>query len=206
MEDKSDPIGVQSDPTAVRHLTFEATRLAEAMGLVRETEAWPLDAGSVGRLVSRAERAGVARVPRERPVVAEASSPAAQGELLQRLIGALERSPVPRYEWPSLARVFEADQLGSLLGISPSSLRRYLAGTRETPDEVAERLHFLALVVADLAGAYNDIGIRRWFERPRSLLGGKRPAALLSGTWDPEAPGPRKVRHLARSVLAAAAT
>jgi hypothetical protein len=37
---------------------------------------------------------------------------------------------------------------------------------------VAERLHWLAMVVADLAGSYNALGIRRWFERPRALLGG----------------------------------
>jgi uncharacterized protein (DUF2384 family) len=112
----------------------------------------------------------------------------------------------PSHEWPSLSRVFEPDQLAGLLGVSLSSLRRYQSGARHTPDEVAERLHFLALVMADLAGSYNDIGIRRWFERPRALLGGKRPADLLAGSWDPEGPGPQEVRQLAQSLVAISAT
>ena len=87
-----------------------------------------------------------------------------------------------------------------------SSLRRYLSGARSTPDEVAARLHFLALVTGDLAGAYNDVGIRRWFVRPRKLLGDRAPAHLLERTWRPEDPGPRRVRDLARALVPSPAT
>jgi hypothetical protein len=65
---------------------------------------------------------------------------------------------------------------------------------------VAERLHWLALVVADLAGAYNDYGMRRWFERPRSQLGGKSPRQLLGRRWNIDSEATARVRALA-SVL-----
>ena len=103
--------------------------------------------------------------------------------------------------WRSVSRVFDAESLAPLLGISVSSLRRYQAGTRATPDDVAARLHFLALVISDLAGAYNEIGVRRWFHRERSLLDDKTPGALLSGDWNPEDEGPQRVRDLARSLV-----
>jgi hypothetical protein len=71
---------------------------------------------------------------------------------------------------------------------------------------VAARLHFLANVVGDLAGAYNEMGIRRWFERPRTLLGGRSPAQLLTDGWTPEDPRAKKVRDLARSLTGSPAT
>jgi hypothetical protein len=71
---------------------------------------------------------------------------------------------------------------------------------------VAARLHFLALVVGDLAGSYNEVGIRRWFERPRSLLGGEPPAKRLEGDWDPDDEGPARVRALAAALLSSPAT
>jgi hypothetical protein len=38
---------------------------------------------------------------------------------------------------------------------------------RTTPDEVADRLQFLSFTVGGLSGAYNEIGIRQWFDRGR---------------------------------------
>ena len=102
--------------------------------------------------------------------------------------------------------ILGAELLAGLVGISASSTRRYFAGTRATPDAVAARLHFLALVVADLAGAYNDIGIRRWFERPRKRLGGSAPARLLGEAWWPDDDGPKRVRELAASLASSPAT
>jgi transcriptional regulator with XRE-family HTH domain len=98
------------------------------------------------------------------------------------------------------------EQLASLLGISLSSLRRYESGGRETPDDVAARLHHVALIAGDLAGAYNEVGIRRWFERKRTALGGKAPAALLAGEWNPDDAGPQKVRSLAQSLVSLSGT
>jgi hypothetical protein len=126
--------------------------------------------------------------------------------LLEMIIAALEASPVPRFEWKGVARVFPVDDLATLLGVSLSSLKRYEAGERDTPDDVAARLHFLALVAGDLAGSYNDIGIRRWFQRKRSQLDGRSPAAILTGNWDPDEAGPQRVRQLARDLVALSGT
>jgi hypothetical protein len=68
---------------------------------------------------------------------------------------------------------------------------------------VAARLHWLAMVVADLAGAYNNFGIRRWFERPRSQLQGKSPRQVLGNAWSPDDEAASRVRALA-SVLSGA--
>ncbi len=51
--------------------------------------------------------------------------------------------------------------------------------TRATPQDIAERLHFRALLIARLTGRYNDFGIRRWLKRLRTALGGRSPASLL---------------------------
>ena len=53
---------------------------------------------------------------------------------------------------------------------------------------------------------YNDIGIRRWFDRKRSALDGRAPAQVLSGEWDPDDPGPARVRALARELVTLSAT
>jgi hypothetical protein len=184
----------------VRVLAVEAWRRAEAMGLVT-AEATRLDADHVARLLRRVREVGIARGPALRFDNVELPSADEVASLLRLVIDALEASPVAKYEWPAVSRVFEPEQLASLLGISLSSLRRYLSGARETPDDVAARLHHLALIAGDLAGAYNEVGIRRWFDRKRTALDGKTPAALLSGEWNPDAAGPRKVRALAQSVV-----
>jgi hypothetical protein len=71
---------------------------------------------------------------------------------------------------------------------------------------VASRLHLLARVVAELKGAYNDIGVRRWFERKRTLLRERCPAQVLNGNWSPEDPDPQEVLELARSLTLSPAT
>ena len=190
---------------AVRVLAVEAWRRAEAMGLV-EPNARHLEAGDLARLVDRVREAGLARGPAllwdnvEPPSVAEVES------LLRVIIAALEASPVAGHEWPAVSRVLDPEPLASLLNISVTSLRRYAAGQRDTPDEVAARLHHLALVVGDLSGAYNEVGVRRWFTRPRTALDGRTPAALLAGDWSPEDAAARKVRDLAGSLVALSAT
>jgi hypothetical protein len=122
---------------------------------------------------------------------------------LVRLNDALEDSAAPEAEWPAMRAVFGDDMMIQLLGAAGSSMRRYASGERPTPDDVAARLHWLAMVVADLAGAYNDFGIRRWFERPRSPLGGKSPRQLLGKLWSPDGAAAARVRALA-SVLSGA--
>lgn len=114
----------------------------------------------------------------------------------------LEESPKPDKEWPAVRRIIPDSLLMQLLGnISETSLRRYAQGERDTPVDVAARLHFLALTIGDLSGSYDDLGVNQWFTRPRpQAFAGKTPRDLLSGNWQPYDPGPTKVRQFARSL------
>ncbi|MDQ3937626.1 MAG: DUF2384 domain-containing protein [Chloroflexota bacterium] len=98
----------------------------------------------------------------------------------------------------SLATMFGYSDLERLVGTSEASLRRYAAASRETPDVVARRLHFLATLVAILRGSFNEFGVRRWFERPHPALRDRPPNDLLSTTFDPDG-------EEARAIVAAAA-
>jgi hypothetical protein len=180
---------------------------AEAMGLLSKDKTIDcLDFAAFRRVVERISQAGIGHgfladltSPRNR-------DPKRLSTILQKLNDTLDESPVPTHEWPGLVTILGVDLLARLVGISPSSVRRYQAGSRPTPDNVAARLHFLALVAGDLAGAYNDIGIRRWFERKRTLLGGRSPAEILVNEWNPDDPGPTQVRQLAHSLVSSPAT
>jgi hypothetical protein len=98
------------------------------------------------------------------------------------------------------------DLLSRLLGISSTSVRRYRATARTTPDDVAARLHFLSLIVGDLSGAYNEFGIRQWFDRKRAQLDGRAPSDWLKARWKPTQSGPHRVQDLARALLTSPAT
>jgi hypothetical protein len=98
---------------------------------------------------------------------------------LRATLDAVDASPHPEGEWAPARELLGDELLARLLRISASSLRRYAAADRRTPDEVAWRLHLVARLLAALVGSYNDYGIRRWFERRRSALDGVSPAELL---------------------------
>lgn len=100
--------------------------------------------------------------------------------------------------------VLGEDLLARLVGTSVTSIGRYRRGERPTPDPAAARLHFIVMVVADLAGSYNSRGVRRWFGRPRPQLSGHSPQDSLVGDWDPDNPGPQQVAALAASLVGAA--
>jgi len=180
---------------------------AEAMGLLP----WPdtidvLDMSLFRRLEEATDRVGIGN-----GLLAElaASSSPDQRRLLDTLAQlneALEASPTPACEWHGVVRILDSVTLARLLRISPISMWRYRHGSSATPKEIAARLHFLALVIGDLAGAYNEFGIHRWFERPRKLLGDRSPAELLGGEWQPEARGPQQVRGLAAALASSPAT
>jgi PAS domain-containing protein len=181
-----------------------------AMGLVdaRHAGAMSPDAPGLSRLLKSLQQHGIggdgvrtlAPLLQARKATPDAETERALAQGLQRLAEALEDSAAPVAEWPAMRAVFGDELLGELLGVSPASLRRYAGQERATPQEVAERLHWLALVVADLAGAYNDFGMRRWFDRPRSQLGGKSPRQVLGRRWGVDGEGAVRVRTLA-SVL-----
>ncbi len=134
---------------------------------------------------------------------------AASGEdfrvLLEAAHDQLEHSPIPAGTWPVLLQVLGEELLSALVDVSAASLRRYSHGVRTTPELVAERLHFVALLVADLSGAYNEYGIRRWFARQRQQLGGRSPYELLAHGFDAEGKSAQRVRDLVDSLAAAGA-
>ena len=191
----------------VARLAVITIERAEAMGLLSEKEAIDrLDFEVFQRVAKRIAKAGIGP-----GLVADFNGPGGRDPgrlpaLLEKLNDALEESPTPQHEWPRLIEILGVEALTGLLGISASSVRRYKAHARATPDEVAARLHFLAMLVSDLAGAYNEIGIRRWFDRKRKLLGDRSPAEVLTGAWRPEDSGPAQIRQLARSLAASPAT
>jgi hypothetical protein len=180
---------------------------AEAMGLIPAGERIDtLDLPSFRKVVRHIHRAGIARtVHLDWDDDVGNSSPRLE-RTLERLNTALEESPAPEFEWSRLAEALGLDLLSRLLGISTSSVRRYKASSRTTPDDVADRLHFLSLVVGDLSGAYNEIGIRQWFGRKRAQLGGRTPLELLRGRWKRGEPAPQQVQDLARSLVTSPAT
>ena len=205
LRSKSTGIAPPAVPVSPR-LLFEAARRAEAMGLVESGATARGDVTAVRHLANRVRRAGIAAAAADELNNVAAPTAAEIAALLETMVAALEASPVPKFEWAGLARVFEPDALAALLNISASSLKRYAHAERATPDPIAARLHFLALVVGDLAGSYNDIGIRRWFHRKRTMLDGRAPAAILAGDWDPDEEGPMRVRALARGLTTLSAT
>lgn len=116
---------------------------------------------------------------------------------------ALTQSPAPATEWSSMRQTFGDEPLADLLGISLASLRRYATGERATPQAVAERMHWIAMVAADLAGSYNEFGIRRWFERPRQQLKRRSPRQLLKANWTPDSLEALKIKELSAALVGA---
>jgi hypothetical protein len=197
-----------SAPFSSPRIAFQAVTAlarADAMGLLPAGERIEkLDLPSFRKIVRYIHRAGIAR-----GIQLELDNGAGGMELertLERLNLALAESPAPAFEWTRLTEVLGLEFLSRLLGTSLSSTRRYRAATRTTPDEVAARLHCLSLIVGDLSGAYNEIGIRQWFERKRAQLDGHAPSDWLKGRWKPTQIGPRRVQDLARALLASPAT
>jgi len=180
---------------------------ADAMGLLPADEhIETLDMPSFRKVVGHIHRAGIARNIRLELADEHTNSGPRLERTLERLNVALEESPVPEYEWNRLTEVLGQELLSRLLGISATSVRRYKAAARSTPDDVADRLHFLSLIVGDLSGAYNEIGIRQWFERKRAQLEGRTPLDRLQAPWKPGQTGPQLVQDLARVLTASPAT
>jgi len=193
-------------PEVARHAVGVISK-ADAMGLLDDLGIKRLDLASFREVVGKIAEAGIgSEIQAALSTPSGRIGPPEMNALLDRLETAIDESPTPEHEWPALDNLFGSERLASLLGVSPLSVRRYRSGVRRTSDLLAARLHFIATLVGDLSGAYNDIGVRRWFERPRSLLDGKTPADFLRGEWVPETAGPLRLRALARSLTASPAT
>jgi uncharacterized protein (DUF2384 family) len=178
---------------------------ASAMGVLAGAAITQIDAAAIQRVLSALHKQGligaapVALAPllRDGPAKLDSATAERMADSVDKLVAVLDDSPAPASEWSAMRAVFGDETLGDLVGIAPASLRRYAAGERATPQATAERLHWLAMVVSDLAGSYNDFGMRRWFERPRSQLGSKSPRALLGAKWTPDSKSAQQVRALA---------
>ena len=112
-------------------------------------------------------------------------------------VEARTNSPARGAEGQALARTLGPDLLARVVGIVPSDVGRYASRAYATPDPIAARLRFLVRVTEDLAGGYDETGVRRWFDRRRTALGEKAPAELLADGWAPGDEGPERVRRLA---------
>jgi hypothetical protein len=183
-----------------------------AMGLLQGKPIERLDIDAIKRVLDALQAGGLLGTQRARfvamlrPNVRKLGSFDEASKAVRQLIAVLEESPVPRTEWPAMRRIFGDEALADLLDISLSSLKRYAGEERATPQVIAERLHWVAMVVADLAGSYNEFGIRRWFERQRRQLDGRSPRKTLGPQWNPGGPAAQRVRSLAASLAGAGAT
>jgi len=184
---------------------MDALLFMESMGLL-SADVDRLDRSTLLDIAETAARAGIAQTDAARLMSEKELDPATIRAFLERLGDSLRESPMPELELASLLELFPHDELGTLLGASESSLRRYASGARRPPDDIAARAHYLSIVVGYLRGAYNDIGVRRWFQRRRTLLDGRTPAQFLRGKWTPDSEGAQRVRDLARALTAAPAT
>jgi hypothetical protein len=193
------------DDPAAAEAAVDVLKAMEAMGLLPE-DVDELSVEVVRSAATRAARAGVGESAAASLRSTASRSPDRMAAALRELQRALEGSPLPAFEWPPMIELFGAERLAQLVGVSVASLRRYAADQRPTPDVVAARLHLIARIVAELRGAYSEVGVRRWFERARSQLGGRSPDAFLSGEWDPDGADAERVLSLARSLTASPAT
>lgn len=175
-------------------------RRAQALGLLGESERVDrLDLALVRRIAQEASAAGIGQDAAV-ALLQGVGGPNQLAALIERLDDALTESPLPDRELPELLRVLGREDLALMTGTSGVSLGRYVAGSRKWPDELASRIHWLALVLSDLAGAYNDFGARRWFDRERTQLDGRSPRLVLGTAWDPASPDVERVRLLAASL------
>jgi uncharacterized protein (DUF2384 family) len=193
------------DDPETAEAAVDVLKAMEAMGLLAD-DVDELTLDVVRSVATRAAEAGVGQAAAAALRSTASGSPDRAAAALRELQRALEGSPLPAFEWPAMIELFGAERLAELAGVSVASLRRYAADQRPTPDVVAARVHLIARIVAELRGAYSEVGVRRWFERTRSLLGGRSPDSLLSGEWDPDGGDAESVLSLARSLTASPTT
>lgn len=179
---------------------------ADAMGLLTR-DVTRLDAAAMRDVMNGMQNAGIGKATVAGSCRFSDAEPKEIADLLSRINETLRKSPAPTHESKALRKVLGIDLLARLTGMSEGAARFYPGNRRENRDDpVVERLHFLALLVSDLAGSYTDVGVRRWFDRPRKALADKTPAQILSREWSPDDEGPIRVRELADSLSASLAT
>lgn len=181
---------------------------AEAMGLVKEpVDTLRLNLETIISVAQSVVNEGLARrvvIDPQRWREYEAKDLCLK---LNALSDVLEHSPVPEREWPKVRELLSDNLLTGILHVSEPSIRRYVQGERQTTDAVIMRLHWLALVLGELLGSYNEIGARNWFGRPRKSFDGKTPFQMLaSKDWNPDDEEPKKIRDFVKSLNGAMGT
>lgn len=188
----------------VAYLAVRLVVLAETMQLVsRSSSEAGVDNEQIQSALDAFARAGVGR---QAPSFQRHGNQRAMASMLHGVLSVIEESPLPQHEWGPMAELLGDDLLATLVRTSASSIRRYTAGERSTPDHIADRLHALTLMCAALLGSYNDFGIRRWFRRRRSALGGASPLEVFSRDWSPSDEKVHEVGALAESLIGSPAT
>lgn len=179
-------------------------RRADAMGLL-EGRIEELSPEVVRQVARKLSRRGLASDLAAR-LAGAAPSREEFVRYLDAALEALDESPVPAAELTKLNSILGHELLAQILEISAASLQRYQSGDREAPDVVADRAHFLTAVIAALEGTYNEFGVRRWFERPRSIFGGRTARQLLTPRWTSQDESARRVLNAAESLQNLGAT
>ncbi len=103
-------------------------------------------------------------------------------------------------EWAAIREILGDGAVSQLVGVEPVTVALLADGQLLISAGVAERLNWLHSVLSDLAGAYDDFGVRRWFDRPRAQLNHQAPIQYLGGNWSPDHPSAIRVRTLAAAV------
>ena len=201
--DESDVVAAET-PTLRLRLTETLIQLvsrASAMGLVSS------EPESLDQVLDALEEHSIGNVSvaRIRSAIERRNLLAVVDEV-DTIVALLDDSPVPQLEWHSAGRLLGHELVERMTAVSSSARRRYETGERATPDGTSARLHFIAMVNADLLGSYNEFGVRRWYVRPRSALRGRSPADVLDGDWTPSDEEPSRVRQLAAALTAPSAT
>jgi hypothetical protein len=191
-------------------LVLQLVARAQVMGFLpgRQGPRIALDRVFLGELAEQLRSRGIAAIATGRLARAVRVDPLNDLDLVEALratIEAVDASPHPNGEWGPARDLLGDDLLARLTGVSISSLRRYAPAERRTPDEVAWRLHLVARLLAALVGSYNEYGVRRWFERPRSALAGATPATVVEQADSEEDEQVQRVLALADRLLGAAA-
>jgi hypothetical protein len=86
------------------------------------------------------------------------------------------------------------------IGVQARSTRRYCRRMGVAEADVA-RHEYHAAVNALLTHGYNQLGLDRWWQRPRAALGGLSPQAFLGDDFDPAGEEAQRVRDLAVALV-----
>lgn len=189
-------------------LVLQLVARAQTMGFLPEGESGRIELSReyLAELARLLRLEGIATVATARLLEVTRRDQIDDDDLLDALratLAAIDASPRPEGEWEPARAMLGDDLLAGMTRISESSLRRYASGERGTPDDVAWRLHVVARLLSSLVGSFNEYGVRRWFERPRSALEGATPGEILEQAESEDDEQLQQVIELADQLLGA---